>query len=105
MLGNLTSKDFKNEIKDSYNELASNVLGAASNPDNKKSQDKALQWGAAEWCKEHLGDNASDVYGKNLDRQAFAVCMQSLRTQAEAQGVPLYQLVLNPELFNRLVRP
>ena len=38
LLGNLTSKDFKNEIKDSYNELASNVLGAASNPDNKKSQ-------------------------------------------------------------------
>jgi len=105
LLGNLTPRDFKNEIKDSYSELASNVLGAASNPDNKKSQDKALQWGAAEWCKEHLGENASDVYGKNLDRQAFAVCMKSLKTQADAQGVPLYQLVLNPDLFNRLVRP
>ena len=105
LLGNIPPNEFKNEIKESYSELASNVLGKASNPQNKKSQDKALQWGAAEWCKDHLGENASDVYGKNLDRQAFAVCMQSLKSQAEAQNVPLYQLVITPDLFNRLVRP
>ena len=105
LLGNIAPNKFKNEIKESYNELADNVLGKAANPDNKKSQDKALQWGAAEWCESALGPNANEVYGKNLDRQAFAVCMKSLKTQAEAQGVPLYQLVLNPDLFNRLVRP
>ena len=105
LLGNIPPNKFKNEIKDSYSELASNVLGKAANPDNKKSQDKALQWGAAEWCESALGPNASEVYGKNLDRQAFAVCMQNLKTQAEAQNVPLYQLVINPELFNRLVQP
>lgn len=105
LLGNIPPNKFKNEIKDSYSELASNVLAKASNPANKKSQDKALQWGAAEWCESALGSNASEVYGKNLDRQAFAVCMQNLKTQAEAQDVPLYQLVINPELFNRLVQP
>ena len=105
LLGNIAPNKFKNEIKESYNELAANVLGKAANPDNKKSQDKALQWGAAEWCESALGPNANEVYGKNLDRQAFAVCMKSLKTQAEAQGVPLYQLVLNPDLFNRLVKP
>ena len=105
LLGNIAPNKFKNEIKESYNELADNVLGKAANPDNKKSQDKALQWGAAEWCESALGPNANEVYGKNLDRQAFAVCMKSLKNQADAQGVPLYQLVLNPELFNRLVRP
>ena len=105
LLGGISPNKFKNEIKESYSELASNILGKASNPDNKKSQDKALQWGAAEWCESALGSNASEVYGKNLDRQAFAVCMQSLKTQAEAQNVPLYQLVINPELFNRLVQP
>ena len=52
-----------------------------------------------------LGPNASEVYGKNLDRQAFDVCMQNLKTQEVSQGVPLYQLVINPNLFNRLVRP
>ena len=105
LLGNIPPNKFKNEIKDSYSELASNILGKASSPDNKKSQDKALQWGAAEWCESALGPNASEVYGKNLDRQAFAVCMQNLKTQAVSQGVPLYQLVINPNLFNRLVRP
>ena len=105
LLGNIPPNKFKNEIKDSYSELASNVLAKASNPANKKSQDKALQWGAAEWCESALGSNASEVYGKNLDRQAFAVCMQNLKTQADAQDVPLYQLVINPELFNRLVQP
>ena len=105
LLGNIPPNKFKNEIKDSYSKLASNILGKASSPDNKKSQDKALQWGAAEWCESALGPNASEVYGKNLDRQAFAVCMQNLKTQAVSQGVPLYQLVLNPNLFNRLVRP
>ena len=105
LLGNITPSKFKNEIKDSFNELASNVLGKASNPNNKKSQDKALQWGAAEWCESALGPNASEVYGKNLDRQAFAVCMQKLKIEATEQNVPLYQLIINPELFNRLVRP
>ena len=105
LLGNIPPNKFKNEIKDSYSELASNILAKASNPANKKSQDKALQWGAAEWWESALGPNASEVYGKNLDRQAFAVCMQNLKTQAEAQNVPLYQLVINPELFNRLVQP
>ena len=105
LLGNIPPNKFKNEIKDSYSELASNILAKASNPANKKSQDKALQWGAAEWCESALGPNASEVYGKNLDRQAFAVCMQNLKTQAEAQNVPLYQLVINHELFNRLVQP
>ena len=51
LLGNIPPNKFKNEIKDSYSELASNVLAKASNPANKKSQDKALQWGAAEWCE------------------------------------------------------
>ena len=80
LLGNIAPNKFKNEIKESYNELADNVLGKAANPDNKKSQDKALQWGAAEWCESALGPNANEVYGKNLDRQAFAVCMKSLKT-------------------------
>ena len=88
-----------------YNTKVSNILGKASIADNKESQKTAHQWGAAEWCESALGPNASEVYGKNLDRQAFAVCMQNLKTQAISQGVPLYQLVLNPNLFNRLVRP
>ena len=105
LLGNIPPNKFKNEIKEMYNTKVSNILGKASIADNKESQKTAHQWGAAEWCESALGPNASEVYGKNLDRQAFAVCMQNLKTQAISQGVPLYQLVLNPNLFNRLVRP
>ena len=105
LLGNIPPNEFKNEIKEGLTKRASTVLDKANNPASTQNQDLAIQWGAAEWCKEHLGDNASDVYGKNLDRQAFAVCMRSLKTQAEAQNVPLYQLMINPELFNRLVQP
>ena len=105
LLGNIPPNKFKNEIKEMYNTKASNILGKASIADNEQSQKMARQWGAAEWCESALGPNASEVYGKNLDRQAFAVCMQNLKTQAVSQGVPLYQLVINPNLFNRLVRP
>ena len=105
LLGNIPPNELKNEIKESLTKRASTVVDKANNPASTQNQDLAQQWGAAEWCKENLGEHASDVYGKNLDRQAFAVCMQSLKTQAEAQNVPLYQLVINPDLFNRLVRP
>ena len=64
----------------------------------------AIQWGADEWCDHHLGPTAQDVYGKDLSKQAFGVCMQALQKDAAAQGIELYQLLLNKQIRDKFLQ-
>ena len=74
--------------------------------DTKAAQKQtAIQWGAAEWCDDHLGPTANGVYGKSLSKQAFGVCMQSLKKEADVQGIPLHMFLIdnnNPFLLFQL---
>jgi len=64
--------------------------------DTKAEQKQtAIQWGAAEWCDDHLGPTANGVYGKSLSKQAFGVCMQSLKKEADVQGIPLHMFLID----------
>ena len=73
---------------------------------NTKADQKqtAIQWGADEWCDHHLGPTAEGVYGKDLSKKAFGVCMQALQKDAAAQGVELYQLLLNKQIRDKFLQ-
>ena len=90
-LGNVNGVKLKNAIKSKLNIKAG----------QKKT---AIQWGAAEWCDYHLGPTANDVYGKDLQNQAFGVCMEALKKDADAQGVELYQLLLNKQIRDKFLQ-
>ena len=90
-LGDVNGVKLKNAIKSKLNTKAS----------QKKT---AIQWGAAEWCDYHLGPTADDVYGKDLSKQAFGVCMEALKKDAAVQGVELYQLLLNKQIRDKFLQ-
>ena len=90
-LGNVNGVKLKNAIKSKLNTKAG-------------EQKKAIQWGANEWCDYHLGPTANDVYGKDLSKQAFGVCMQALKKEADVQGVELYQLLLNKQIRDKFLQ-
>ena len=90
-LGDVNAVKLKNAIKSRLNTKAG----------EKK---KAIQWGANEWCDYHLGPTANDVYGKDLSKQAFGVCMQALKKEADVQGVELYQLLLNKQIRDKFLQ-
>jgi len=90
-LGDVNGVKLKNAIKSKLNTKAS----------QKKT---AIQWGAAEWCDYHLGPTANDVYGKDLSKQAFGVCMEALKKDAAVQGIELYQLLLNKQIRDKFLQ-
>ena len=90
-LGNVSPVTLKNALKSKLNVKAG----------EKK---KAIQWGAAEWCDYHLGPTANDVYGKDLQNQAFGVCMEALKKDAAVQGIELYQLLLNKQIRDKFLQ-
>lgn len=90
-LGDVNGVKLKNAIKSKLNTKAS----------QKKT---AIQWGAAEWCDYHLGPTADGVYGKDLSKQAFGVCMEALKKDAAVQGVELYQLLLNKQIRDKFLQ-
>ena len=90
-LGDVNGVKLKNAIKSKLNTKAG----------EKK---KAIQWGANEWCDYHLGPTANDVYGKDLSKQAFGVCMEALKKDAAVQGVELYQLLLNKQIRDKFLQ-
>jgi len=90
-LGDVNGVKLKNAIKAKLNTKAG----------QKKT---AIQWGAAEWCDHHLGPTANDVYGKDLSKQAFGVCMEALKKDAAVQGIELYQLLLNKQIRDKFLQ-
>ena len=90
-LGDVNGVKLKNAIKSKLNTKAG----------QKKT---ALQWGAAEWCDYHLGPTADGVYGKDLSKQAFGVCMEALKKDAAVQGIELYQLLLNKQIRDKFLQ-
>ena len=90
-LGDVNGVKLKNAIKSKLNTKAG----------QKKT---AIQWGAAEWCDYHLGPTANDVYGKDLSKQAFGVCMEALKKDAAVQGIELYQLLLNKQIRDKFLQ-
>ena len=81
-LGDVNAVKLKNAIKTKLDTKAT-------------EKETAIQWGADEWCDYHLGPTANGVYGKSLSKQAFGVCMQSLKKEADAQGIPLHMFLLD----------
>ena len=119
--GNVSADDFYNFVNGEpnnnrfLNHLESEQLGdvntvklknALKSKLNTKAAQKqtAIQWGADEWCDHHLGPTAQDVYGKDLSKQAFGVCMQALQKDAAAQGIELYQLLLNKQIRDKFLQ-
>jgi len=119
--GNVSTDDFYNFINGQpqnnrfLNHIESEQLGdvngvklknAIKSKLNIKAAEKktAIQWGAAEWCDYHLGPTANDVYGKDLQKQAFGVCMEALKKDAEVQGIELYQLLLNKQIRDKFLQ-
>ena len=90
-LGNVNAVKLKNAIKSKLNTKAA-------------QKQTAIQWGADEWCDYHLGPTANDVYGKDLSKQAFGVCMEALKKDAAVQGVELYQLLLNKQIRDKFLQ-
>ena len=90
-LGDVNSVKLKNALKSKLNTKAA-------------QKQTAIQWGADEWCDHHLGPTANDVYGKDLSKQAFGVCMQALKKEADLQGVELYQLLLNKQIRDKFLQ-
>ena len=90
-LGDVNGVKLKNAIKSKLNTKAA-------------QKQTAIQWGAAEWCDYHLGPTANDVYGKDLQKQAFGVCMEALKKDAAVQGVELYQLLLNKQIRDKFLQ-
>jgi hypothetical protein len=90
-LGDVNAVKLKNAIKSKLNTKAA-------------QKQTAIQWGAAEWCDYHLGPTANDVYGKDLSKQAFGVCMEALKKDAAVQGVELYQLLLNKQIRDKFLQ-
>lgn len=119
--GNVSNDDFYNFINGQpqnnrfLNHIESEQLGDVnavklknaikSKLDTKASEKKtAIQWGAAEWCDYHLGPTADDVYGKDLSKQAFGVCMEALKKDAAVQGIELHQLLLNKQIRDKFLQ-
>ncbi len=119
--GNVSADDFYNFVNGEpqnnrfLNHIESDQLGdvngvklknAIKSKLNTKAAQKqtAIQWGADEWCDHHLGPTANDVYGKDLSKQAFGVCMEALKKDAAAQGVELYQLLLNKQIRDKFLQ-
>ena len=119
--GNVTSDDYYNFLNGEpqnnrfLNHIESEQLGDVNGVKLKNSlkqrlnikaseKKKAIQWGAAEWCDYHLGPTANDVYGKDLQKQAFGVCMEALKKDAAVQGVELYQLLLNKQIRDKFLQ-
>ena len=107
--GNVSTDDFYNFINGQpqnnrfLNHIESEQLGdvngvklknAIKSKLNTKAGQKqtAIQWGADEWCDHHLGPTANDVYGKDLQNQAFGVCMEALKKDAAVQGLSLIHI-------------
>ena len=90
-LGDVNAVKLKNAIKSKLNTKAA-------------QKQTAIQWGADEWCDHHLGPTAEGVYGKDLSKKAFGVCMQALQKDAAAQGVELYQLLLNKQIRDKFLQ-
>ena len=90
-LGDVNAVKLKNAIKSKLNTKAA-------------QKQTAIQCGADEWCDHHLGPTANDVYGKDLSKQAFGVCMEALKKDAAAQGVELYQLLLNKQIRDKFLQ-
>ena len=90
-LGDVNAVKLKNAIKSRLNTKAA-------------QKQTAIQWGANEWCDYHLGPTANDVYGKDLSKQAFGVCMEALKKDAAVQGVELYQLLLNKQIRDKFLQ-
>ena len=119
--GNVSTDDFYNFINGQpqnnrfLNHIESEQLGDVngvmlknaikSKLNTKAGQKKtAIQWGADEWCNYHLGPTADGVYGKDLSKQAFGVCMEALKKDAAVQGVELYQLLLNKQIRDKFLQ-
>ena len=90
-LGDVNSVKLKNALKSKLNTKAA-------------QKQTAIQWGAAEWCDHHLGPTANDVYGRDLSKQAFGVCIEALKKDAASQGVELYQLLLNKQIRDKFLQ-
>ena len=90
-LGDVNAVKLKNAIKSKLNTKAA-------------QKQTAIQWGADEWCDYHLGPTANDVYGKDLSKQAFGVCMEALKKDAAVQGVELYELLLNKQIRDKFLQ-
>jgi hypothetical protein len=90
-LGDVNAVKLKNAIKSKLNTKAA-------------QKQTAIQWGADEWCDHHLGPTADGVYGKDLSKKAFGVCMEALKKDAAAQGVELYQLLLNKQIRDKFLQ-
>ena len=106
--GNPQNNRFLNHIESDQLEdvNAVKLKNAIKSKLNTKAGQKqtAIQWGADEWCDHHLGPTANDVYGKDLSKQAFGVCMQALKKEADVQGVELYQLLLNKQIRDKFLQ-
>ena len=106
--GNPQNNRFLNHIESDQLEdvNAVKLKNAIKSKLNTKAGQKqtAIQWGADEWCDHHLGPTANDVYGKDLSKQAFGVCMEALKKDAAAQGVELYQLLLNKQIRDKFLQ-
>ena len=90
-LGDVNAVKLKNEIKSKLNTKAA-------------QKQTAIQWGADEWCDHHLGPTADGVYGKDLSKKAFGVCMEALKKDADSQGIELYQLLLNKQIRDKFLQ-
>lgn len=119
--GNISADDFYNFVNGEpnnnrfLNHIESEQLGdvnavklknAIKSKLNTKAGEKqtAIQWGADEWCDHHLGPTADGVYGKDLSKKAFGVCMEALKKDADSQGIELYQLLLNKQIRDKFLQ-